>query len=247
MRRPIRLPRASFMVLMLLAAHAAAVPAADTTLARRSFLAQELAAAKSQKFYLVFDEHVPAIDLKIEGVRVHRFALDKAEFGQSRLADSGQRQWPAVSFSLVSEVPEPDRPRLQVQQADQADKEQDARIKQAITKGKKPAGELALTAGEKVAGLYEQDDETAPLTFRLQFEPDLVLVVRGEPRAADFGSRMRRIKYRLLEGWHGFGSWLIGKTVATRVVVYLPPEEARSLFKVLDPEIKLLVYAPPPG
>ena len=85
------------------------------------------------------------------------------------------------------------------------------------------------------------------MTFRLQFEPDLVLVVRGEPKAADFGSRMRRIKYTMQDGWRGFGSWLTGKTVATRVVVYLPPEDARRLFKVLDPEIKLLVYAPPPG
>lgn len=231
----------------LLAASGAALPAADPTLARRSFLAEELLAAKSQKFYLVFDQQASALDLKIEGVRVNRYALDKTEFGQSRLAGRGQRQWPAVSFSLVSEIPEPDRPRLPVQQADQADKERDARIKQAITKGKQPAGELSQTAGEKVASLYQKDDATAPLTFRLQFDPDLVLVVRGEPRTVDFGSRLRRIRYRLLEGWHGFGSWLSGRTVATRLVVYLPPEDARSLFKVLDPEIKLLVYAPPPG
>jgi hypothetical protein len=63
----------------------------------------------------------------------------------------------------------------------------------------------------------------------------------------DLGSRLRRVKYTLQEGWQGFYLWLTGKTVATRVVVYLPPEDARRLFKVLMPEIKLLVYAPPAG
>lgn len=232
--------------LLALAAHAAALPAADAALARRSYLADELLAAKSQKFYLVFDDDAPAIDLKIEGVRVHRFALDKAEFGQSRLAGSGQRQWPTVSFTLVSEIPEPDRPRLEVQKADEADKERDARIKQALTKGKQPAGELSQTAGEKVARLYQTDDKAAPMTFRLQFEPELVVVVRGEPRAVDMGSRVRRIWYRLQEGWQGIGAWLTGSAVATRVVVYLPPEDASRLFKVLEPKIQLLVYAPPP-
>jgi hypothetical protein len=217
----------------------------DAAVARRSYLAEELAAARSQQFYLVFDEAVPALDLKIEGVRVHRFALDRAEFGQSRLAGTSQRQWPAVSFSLVSELPEPDRPRIEIQQADAADKTRDALIKQAIAKGQQPVAELSQTAGERVARLSQADDGTAPMTFRLQFDPDLVLVVRGEPRAMDFTSRIRRIRYRLEEGWQGLFQWLGGKTVATRVVVYLPPEHARRLFKVLTPQLRLLVYAPP--
>jgi hypothetical protein len=209
--------------------------------ARLAYLTQELAAAKSKQFYLVFDEATPAIDLKIEGVRVHRFVLDRAEFGQSRLAGSGPRQWPAASFSLVSEVPEPDRPRIQVEKTDEADKARDAEIRKALARGEKPAGELSQTAGEKVARLYRTDDVDAPLTFRLQFEPDLVLVVRGEPRATDLGSRMRRVKYALQDGWQGFRLWLGDEPIATRVVVHLPPEDARRLFKVLVPEIRLLV------
>ena len=240
----------SIPLLVILGLFAATAVGDDTAYAvheRRSFVTEELTAAKSQDFYLVFDGSAPALDLKIEGVRVHRFALDKAEFGQSRLAGAGRRQWPGVSFSLVSEIPEPDRPLIEVQQADETDKQQDESIRQAMAKGQKPAGELSQTAGEKIARLYQEDNAAAPMTFRLQFEPDMVLVVRGEPRAMDLGSRLRRVKYTLQEGWQGFYLWLTGKTVATRVVVYLPPEDARRLFKVLMPEIKLLVYAPPAG
>jgi hypothetical protein len=234
-------------ILGLFAATAFGDDTADDVRERRSFVTEELTAAKSQDFYLVFDGSAPALDLKIEGVRVHRFALDKAEFGQSRLAGAGQRQWPGVSFSLVSEIPEPDRPQVEIQQADETDKKQDESIRQAMAKGQTPAGELSQTAGEKIARLYQEDNAAAPMTFRLQFEPDMVLVVRGEPRAMDLGSRLRRVKYTLQEGWQGFYLWLTGKTVATRVVVYLPPEDARRLFKVLTPEIKLLIYAPPAG
>ena len=220
-----------------------AAPAAgdDDAGRRAAYLNEELAAAKSKQFYLVFDDSAPAIDLKIEGVRVHRFALDRAEFGQSRLAGMGPRQWPAASFSLVSEVPEPDRPRIQVEKADESAKARDAEIRKALARGERPAGELSQTAGEKVARLYQTDDAEAPLTFRLQFEPDLVLVVRGEPRATDFGSRVRRMKYALQDGWQGFFLWLRDEPIATRVVVHLPPEDARRLFKVLVPKIRLLV------
>jgi hypothetical protein len=240
-------PIAVLSLLGLFAGSALAAGAPDAALLRASFLTEELAAAKSQDFYLVFDGNAPALDLKIEGVRVHRFALDKAEFGQSRLAGAGRHQWPAVSFKLVSEIPEPDRPQVEIQKSDEADKKQDAAVKQALAKGQQPTGELSQTAGEKLAHMNQQDNASAPLTYALQFNPDLVLVVRGEPRAMDFGSRMRRIRYALQEGWQGFYLWLTGKPVTTRVVVYLPPEDARRLFKVLTPEMKLLVYAAPVG
>lgn len=234
-------------MLAALAAQLASAAVADASLARRAYLVEELAAARSQQFYLLLDTGAPALDLKIDSVRVHRFALDKAEFGQSRLAGSAHGRWPNVAFSLVSEVPEPDRPRIEVQKADDADKQQDMSIKQALAKGKQATGELSQTAGEKVARLYQADDPTAPLTYRLLLEPDLVLVVRGEPKAIDFGSRLRRLNFALQEGWRGFGLWLAGKSVSTRVVVYMSPEDARRLFKVLTPQIKLLVYVPPPG
>jgi len=240
-------PIAWLALLGLSAASALAAGAPDPALLRASFLTEELAAAKSQDFYLVFDGGAPALDLKIEGVRVHRFALDKAEFGQSRLAGAGRHQWPAVAFKLVSEIPEPDRPQVEIQQSDEADKKQDAAIRQALAKGQQPTAELTQTAGEKIARMNQQDNASAPLTYALQFNPDLVLVVRGEPRAMDLGSRLRRIKYALQEGWQGFYLWLSGKPVTTRVVVYLPPEDARRLFKVLTPDMKLLVFAPPVG
>jgi len=238
---------ASLLLVAVVALPAAAAAPAAGAGPRLAFLTEELAAAKSKQFYLVFDASGPAIDLKIEGVRVHRFALDRADFGQSRLAGAGPRQWPAASFRLVSEVPEPDRPQIKVEKAAAADKARDAAIKAALERGEQPAGELSQTAGEKVARLYQTDDADAPLTFRLQFEPDLVLVVRGEPRAMDLGSRTRRVKYALLDGWQGFSVWLRNEPVATRVVVHLPPEDARRLFKVLTPQIRLLVYAPPVG
>ena len=150
-------------------------------------------------------------------------------------------QWPAASFSLGSAEPDPERPRIQVEKADEADKARDAEIRKALARGEKPAGELSQTAGEKVARLYRTDDVDAPMTFRLQFEPDLVLVVRGEPRGTDLGSRVRRAKYALQDGWQGFRLWLDDEPIATRVVVHLPPEDARRLFKVLVPRIRLLV------
>ncbi len=242
-----RLSRTLVMAGCLLSLYSAPLVASDNVLQRRSYLTAELAAAKSKQFYLVFDASGPAIDLKIEGVRVHRFSLDKAEFGQSRLSGAGARSWPGTSFALVSEVEEPDRPQIKIETTDEADKARDEKIKKALAKGQKASGELSQTAGERVAQLTLTDDKTAPMTFRLQFEPDLVLVVRGEPKAADLGSRMRRIKYGLLEGWQGLGLWLGGESIATRVVVHLPPEEARRLFKVLTPEIRLLIHAPPPA
>jgi hypothetical protein len=239
------LARSSILLLALLAAPPMALGNDDAGLQRKAYLSQELAAAKSEKFYLVFDGAVPAIDLKIEGVRVHRFALDKAEFGRSRLAGQQRHKWPASSFTLVSELPEPDRPQVEIQKADAAAKAHDEEILKALAKGQTPAGELSETAGEKVAHLYQTEDADAPLTYRLQFDPGLVLVVRGEPRAMDLGSRLRRIKYALVDGFQGFARWLDNKPVDARVVVYLPPEDARSLFRVLTPDIRLLVYAAP--
>lgn len=235
---------ASLAALVLLPCAGAA---ADALQQRQAYLAAELAAAKSRDFYLVFDAAAPAIDLKIEGVRVHRFKLDSAEFGQSRLAGSGQRQWPAASFSLVSDLPEPDRPMLAIEKADEKEMARDAEIKAALARGEAPKGELSQTAGEKVAELTRLDDREAPLTYRLQFDPDLVLVVRGEPRGADFSSRLRRVKYALQDGWQGAGLWLADKAIASRVVTYLPPEDARHLFKVVQPGIRLLVHVPPPA
>ncbi len=144
--------RVSAAALVLLAAlPATATAEADATLQRKAYLAEELAAARSEFFYLVFDPVEPALDLKIEGVRVHRFRLERAEVGMPRLGGGGSPQWPAFAFALATRIPEPERPRIQAQKQADADKALDAAIKQAIARGKKPAGELSETAGEKVA------------------------------------------------------------------------------------------------
>jgi hypothetical protein len=93
----LRLARSwALLTLVLLAAPASAD--SDAVSQRVAYLGEELAAAKSGQFYLVLDESRPAVDLKIEGVRVYSFLLDSAEFGQSRLAGEERRRWPAVAF-----------------------------------------------------------------------------------------------------------------------------------------------------
>lgn len=234
---------------------AALVPAAtladtDPVAQRKAYVAAELDAAKSEAFYLVFDPVEPALDLKIEGVRVHRFRLERADIGLPRLGSGGaEPQWPAAAFTLATRIPEPERPRIQAQKQADADKALDEAIKRAIARGKKPAGELSETAGEKVAKQAKPPDPEAPVNFELEFDPGLVLVVRGEPEADDLGGRLRSLRYALSEGWQGLSHSLDGKPRITRLVVQLPPQDARRLWKVFVymPGLKLLVHAPPVG
>jgi len=238
---------AAALLLGTLAATASASP--DPALQRKAYLAEELTAAKSEFFYLVFDPVEPALDLKIEGVRVHRFKLERADVGLPRLGSGGEPQWPAAVFALATKIPEPERPRIEVQKQAEADKALDAAIKQAIARGKKPAGQLAETAGEKVAKQAKPPDPEAPVNFELEFEPGLVLVVRGEPESGDFASRLRGVRYALSEGWQGLARSLGGKPRVARLVIELPAQDARRLWKVFVymPGLKLLVYAPPVG
>lgn len=237
--------RALLVLPWLMLVSAPALPASEAALQRQAYLAAELAAAKSGAFYLVFDPGAAALDLKIEGVRVHRFALDRADFGQSRFSGSGERRWPAVSYTLTTEIPEPERPRIEIQRQEDADKALDEAIQKAIARGKKPAGELPETAGEKVAKQAALDDPDAPLQFELEFDPGLVLVVRGEPAAAGFGDYMRRLGHSLVEGWEGLLLRFGGDRPAARIVAWLPPQDARRLQKALAPDLKLLLYSPP--
>lgn len=221
----------------------------DPAVQRKAYVAEELVAAKSEFFYLVFDPVEPALDLKIEGVRVHRFQLDRAEVGLPRLGSGVEPQWPAVAFALATKIPEPERPRIEVQKQAETDKAIDEAIKRAIARGTKPAGELSETAGEKVAKQVKPPDPEEPVNFELEFDPGLVLVVRGEPEPGDFASRLRGLRYALVEGWQGAANSLSGKPRVTRLMVELPAQDARRLWKVFVymPGLKLLVYAPPVG
>jgi hypothetical protein len=178
-------------------------------------------------------------------VRVHRFALERADFGQARFSGGGERRWPAVSYTLTTDIPEPERPRIEVQKQEDVDKALDEAIKKAIARGKKPAGELPETAGEKVAKQSALADPDAPLEFVLEFDPGLVLVVRGEPAAAGFGDYMRRLGHALVEGWEGLLLRFGDHPPTARIVAWLPPQDARRLQKALAPELKLLLYSPP--
>jgi len=231
--------------LLLAAAAAGATP--DPAAQRKAYVAEELVAARSEFFYLVFDPIEPALDLKIEGVRVHRFRLERAEVGLPRLGSDGEPQWPAVAFALETKIPEPERPRIEVQKQAETDKAIDAAIKRAIARGTKPTGELSETAGEKVAKQVKPPDPEEPVNFELEFDPGLVLVVRGEPEPGDFASRLRGLRYAIAEGWQGVAHSLSGKPRVTRLVVELPAQDARRLWKVFVymPGLKLLVYAPP--
>jgi len=241
-----RLLRTLLVLPWLMLVSAPALPAGEAALQRQAYLAAELAAAKSKAFYLVFDPGASALDLKIEGVRVHRFALERAEFGQSRFSGGGERRWPAVEYTLTTEIPEPERPRIEVKKQEDVDKALDEAIKKAIARGKKPApGELPETAGEKVAKQAALADPDAPMLFVLEFDPGLALVVRGEPSAAGFGDYMRRLGHSLVEGWEGLLLRFGSDQPAARIVVWLPPQDARRLQKALAPELKLLLYAPP--
>jgi len=229
----------------LMLVSAPALPAGEAALQRQAYLAAELAAAKSKAFYLVFDPGASALDLKIEGVRVHRFALERADFGQARFSGGGERRWPAVSYTLTTDIPEPERPRIEVQKQEDVDKALDEAIKKAIARGKKPAGELPETAGEKVAKQSALADPDAPLEFVLEFDPGLLLVVRGEPADAGFGDYMRRLGHSLVEGWEGLLLRFGDHPPTARIVAWLPPQDARRLQKALAPELKLLLYSPP--
>lgn len=240
-------PWAAAALLWFASSSLPALASVDPAVQRQAYLVEELAAAKSEGFYLVFDPASPSLDLKIEGVRVHRFPLDSAEVGLPRLGSGAEPQWPAVAFALATKIPEPERPRIQVQKQEDVDKALDAAIKRAIARGKKPTGELSETAGEKVAKQVKPPDPEAPVNFELEFDPGLVLVVRGEPEATDVASRLRRLRYTLVEGWEGLLRSFGHETRTTRLVVYLKPQDARRLWKVFVymPGLKLLVYAPP--
>jgi hypothetical protein len=239
--------RVAAVSLLMAAAPVAPAAPADPAAQRKAYVAEELVAAKSESFYLVFDPIEPALDLKIEGVRVPRFRLERAEVGLPRLGGAGEPQWPAVAFALATKIPEPERPRIEVQKQAETDKAIDEAIKRAIARGTKPAGELSETAGEKVAKQVKPPDPEEPVNFELEFDPGLVLVVRGEPEPGDFASRLRGLRYAIVEGWQGVARSLSGKPRVTRLVVELPAQDARRLWKVFVymPGLKLLVYAPP--
>jgi hypothetical protein len=186
--------------------------------ARAAHLEAALAAARSHRLYLVLDPWTRRLDLAADGLLLRRFRLERALWGRPWLV-RGAAAWPAASFALVTEIPEPERPRVPVGA---------------------PAKAAASEADRKRDELLAQ----APTHFRLRFEPGLDVSVRGEAGVPVLPGRLYRLRHRLVEGWENLFAWLLRRPLPPRVVLTLRPEEARRLFLALQPEMRLLVRAP---
>jgi hypothetical protein len=200
------------LLTLLLAAAASAAPIASG--GRAGSLAAEVEAARGRHLYLLLDPRGPHVDLKASGVLLHRFPVESALFGSPRLG--GGDAWPAASFQLVSELPEPERPEVPIQKA--------------------APREARTTLGDPVA---EANLEGVPTHYRLRFAPDLDLSVLGE--AGSPADRLWRLRHRLLEGWGNLARRLTGEPTPPRVVLFMKPEDARRLFVAIKPDTRLVV------
>ncbi|MBM5812201.1 MAG: hypothetical protein FJ191_09590 [Gammaproteobacteria bacterium] len=234
--RPL-LPVVATLALGALAGGAVAQPAA-----RSYYLQEEVRVAKSQKFYLVLDLGAQALDLRLLGVTLRRFPLQATLLGQSRLQGAGNPVWPGLSFTLESEVEEPDRPVIHPPQAGQ-ETTTVVGAGDAPGSGDGAAPAKPLSLAESLTAFRERTFAGIPPVYRLHFQPDLDLVIRGEPVATDWQSRLRRLRFRFDEGWSGFRHWLAREPVATRVTLFMTPDDAKRLYLVLDPAIPLLIAA----
>ncbi len=231
-RRPL------FALLLLLAcgiASAAAPVRKPGERARAGFLNAELGAVRSHQIYLVLDPRVPALDLKVDGVRLRRFPVESALFGRSRIA-GGDYAFPAYAYTLVSQLDEPERPKIPIQNpaAEPAAKPEP---------GAKP-GFDPNHANPAVGPASEDLLARAPTHFRLRFDPALDVSILGEAGVANLPGRLWRTRHRLIEGWEALLLRLRGQTVPPRVVLYLTPQDARRLFLALSPRIRLVLAAP---
>lgn len=195
---------------------------AGTEEQNRAFLAKEIDLAKAKRLYLVLDPDANTLSVRIAGVDLRVFKLADARFGRARLAGGGAAEWPSISYELVSEKPEPDRPDVQIVKEDDPNA---------------PPGDYLVTEREKMIA-------SLPTTYRLQFTPALTVVVRGDALQQDFASRRRRFWFTLQEGWEGFRAWWHSEPIDDRLVLFMSPDESRRLFQVLQPKMTLLIQVP---
>ena len=239
--------RAAFTAAVLTALALPAVAGGDGDgAARAAFLQREFDAAKGQKFYLVLDPAARALELRVIGVTLKRFPLERALIGVSRLRGGGTPQWPALGFTLTSEVDEPDRPVITPPTAGQGlasvePSSGSAPAAEDDASGDGSAAPQPASLAESLSSFRERTYAGIPPVYRLHFEPDLDVVIRGEPPAQDFRSRVRRLWFQFEEGWTGFRHWMSGQPISTRVTLFMTPDDARRLYLALDPSIPLLV------
>jgi hypothetical protein len=202
----------------------------DERATRAAALGAELRAARSHKLYLVLDPAASHLELKADGLLLHRFPVESAQLGRSRLA-GGEVAWPAAAFTLVSELDERERPKIPIQPQD-----------------KEPAGTgPAGATSTRVSAAREEALANAPTHYRLRFVPTLDVSVLGEAGVSHLPGRVWRVRHRLVEGWEAVYLHLRGKPVPPRVVLTMTPREARRLFLVLLPETRLVIAAAEPA
>jgi hypothetical protein len=223
--------------LLLLCEAAAGAPPRLNEKTRAAALAAELAAAKSHQLYLVLDPFTPELDLAAEGIVLHRFPVESALFGRSRLA-GGDLAWPAYAYALVSQLDEPERPKIPIQGPAPG-----TATGAMGTEAAKP-GFDPKHANPAVHPASADLLERAPTYFRLRFEPALDISILGEAGVAIPG-RLWRARHRLIEGWEALWLRLRGESVPPRVVLTLTPGEARRLFLALLPKMRLVLKPPP--
>jgi len=211
---------------------AARTPGGTVERARAAAAETELEAARSHRLYLVLDPSGPVLDLKADGLVLRRFPVESAVLGRSRLV-AGELAWPAFGFTLVSELPETERPRIPIQ-APEAD----------------PANAQAPVHATAKPAFSEAQDAAfgrTPTYYRLRFDPPLDVSILGEAGVANLPGRLWRARHRLIEGWEALLAACRGQTVPPRVVLTMTPDEARRLFVTLLPKMRLVVAGPPSG
>ncbi len=204
--------------------------AAAAERARGAALASELEAVRSHQLYLVLDPSDHALELRAEGLTLRRFPVESALFGRSRLA-AGELAWPAAAFTLVSQLAETERPKIPIQapEADPADSR----------------APVHVTASPAFGAARDEAFGRIPPYYRLRFDPPLDVSILGEAGVAGLPGRLWRARHRLLEGWEALAATLRGQEVPPRVVLTMTPDEARRLFVVLLPKMRLVLAGPP--
>jgi hypothetical protein len=144
----VRQPTTAAALVLAAVLAASGSPAGAGSRAREEHLAAELAAARSRSLYLVLDPHGHALDLKVDGFLLHRFAVEQALLGTPWGA--GAPAWPALVFRLVSDVPAPDRQPIPIRQPMPASGAAGAALAGGGAAGATPAGRGAT--GTPAAG-----------------------------------------------------------------------------------------------
>jgi hypothetical protein len=198
-----------------LAATTAAPPGDETT----TFPAAELAAAKAPEIYVVLLPAEPRLELRSQGLALRHLPIADARLGRPRLG-GGDLAWPAAEYRVVSELPIPERPRIQPPDPETGEE----------TSPADPRPMRAVWIGR------------IPDTFRVRLEPELEVRVVGRPVEAlegatagvDWGAR-----------WENLRRLLSGRPALTRLQLVLAEDDARSLYLNLRPGTRFLVQPAP--